>query len=160
MAVDMFIKIPGADGESDDDAHADEIRVSSFSWGASQQGSANVGRGGGAGKVNMQDFSFTHNVDKASPNLFLFCCNGKHLDEVVFIARKAGEDPLEYLKFTFTDVLVSSVQQGGSEAGDLPVETVSLNFAKVEVGYTPQKPDGTGDTEITAGFDLAKNVKV
>ena len=35
------------------------------------------GGGGGAGKVAMQDFSFTMSVNKASPKLLLACATGQ-----------------------------------------------------------------------------------
>ena len=50
MAVDMFLKISGIDGESTDHKHKDEIEVFSWSWGVSQTGSTGGG-GGGAGKA-------------------------------------------------------------------------------------------------------------
>ena len=100
MAVDMFIKIKGIDGESMDDKHKKEIDVLAWSWGASQSGSAHMGGGAGAGKVNVQDLSFTKYIDSASHALLLACCNGEHLGEAVFVVRKAGKDPLEYIKLT------------------------------------------------------------
>ena len=76
MAVDMFIKIDGIKGESKDKKHKDEIDVLAWSWGMSQSGTFHTGGGGGAGKVNVQDLSFTKWVDKASAALMLCCCNG------------------------------------------------------------------------------------
>lgn len=70
MAVDMFIKIEGIDGESQDEAHAGEIDVLSWQWGAVNKGSAALGGGLGSGKVEVQDLHFTHFIDKASPLLF------------------------------------------------------------------------------------------
>ena len=59
MAVDMFLKIAGVDGESKDKSHPMEIDVLAWSWGLSNSGSAHVGGGAGAGKVNVQDISIT-----------------------------------------------------------------------------------------------------
>jgi type VI secretion system secreted protein Hcp len=56
-------------------------------------------------------------------------------------------------------VLVTSVDTGGSGGEDRLTENVTLNFAKVEVGYTPQKPDGTGDAEISLIWNVEKNVE-
>ena len=98
MAVDMFLKIEGIKGESADKAHKDEIDVLAWSWGISQSGSAQLGPGAGAGKVSVQDLSFTKYIDASSPDLLLSCCNGKHLDEALLTVRKAGENPVEYLK--------------------------------------------------------------
>src|SRR5688500_271126 len=98
MAVDMFLKIEGGpEGESRDKAKGKEIDVLAWSWGVSNSGSAHVGGGMGAGKANVQDISLTKYIDKASPDLMLACCNGKHFTSAILTVRKAGENPLEYL---------------------------------------------------------------
>jgi type VI secretion system secreted protein Hcp len=160
MAVDMFIKIKGIDGESRDDKHKKEIDVLAWSWGLSQSGSAHVGGGAGAGKVNVQDLSFTKYTDSATHALVLACCNGEHIEEAVFVVRKAGKEPLDYIKLTLTEVIVASVSTGGSGGEDRLTENVTLNFAKFKLEYTPQKADGTGDAAKTAGWDIAENKKV
>jgi len=159
MAMDIFIKIGDLKGESVDDKHKDEVQVLAWSWGLAQSGTTHSGPGGGAGKANVQDLSFTHFIDKASPNLMLYCANGKHFTEALLTVRKAGENPLEYLKITMTDLLISSVTTGGSGGEDRLTENVSLNFAKFKVEYTPQKKDGTGDAPVTIGWDIAANKK-
>lgn len=160
MAVDMFIKIGDLKGESVDDKHKDEIDVLAWSWGMSQSGTTHLGTGAGAGKVNVQDISFTKYVDKSSPNLMQYCCNGKHFSEALLTVRKAGETPLEYLKIKLTDLMITAVSTGGSGGEDRLTENVTLNFAQFKVEYTPQKKDGTGDAAVTIGWDVAKNVKV
>ena len=160
MAVDMFIKIKGIEGESRDDKHKKEIDVLAWSWGLSQSGSAHMGGGAGAGKVNVQDLSFTKYTDSATHALVLACCNGEHIEEAVFVVRKAGKEPLDYIKLTLTEVIVASVSTGGSGGEDRLTENVTLNFAKFKLEYTPQKADGTGDAAKTAGWDIAENKKV
>jgi type VI secretion system secreted protein Hcp len=160
-AVDYFLKIDGIDGESPDAKHPNEIQIMSWSFGETQAGSHSGGGGGGAGKVVMQDFNFTMHTNKASPKLFLACANGEHIKSAKLTCRKAGKEQQEFLLWTFSDLLVSSYQTGGSEGSSvLPVDSISLNFAKVEIGYKPQKADGTLDAENKAGYDLKKNQKV
>ena len=157
-AVDYFLKIEGADGESADEKHKGEIDVLSWSWGASQSGTMQYGGGGGAGKVQMQDFTFTMRMNKATPKLVLHCASGEHIKSAVMTARKAGKQQQEYLKLTFTDILVSSYQTGGSGDGDVvPIDSISLNFAKIEFEYKAQKADGTLDGAIKTHWDLKEN---
>ncbi|MFO1434480.1 MAG: type VI secretion system tube protein Hcp [Candidatus Competibacteraceae bacterium] len=157
MAVDMFIKIGDIKGESRDDKHKDEIDVLAWSWGMSQTGTTHIGGGGGTGKVSVQDLSLTKFVDKASPNLIKFCCTGKHYDQALLTVRKAGGTPVEYLKITLKEVLVSSVSTGGSGGEDRLTENVTLNFAEFKVEYTPQKADGTAEAAIPTGYNIAEN---
>jgi type VI secretion system secreted protein Hcp len=159
MAVDMFIQIGALKGESRDSVHKEKTDVLAWSWGVSNSGSAHTGGGAGAGKVNVQDLSFTKYIDKTSTELLLASCNGKHFPDALLIVRKAGEKPVEYLKIKLTEVLISSVSTGGSGGEDRLTENVTLNFAKVAVEYTPQKADGTADKTLTMGWDIAANIK-
>jgi type VI secretion system secreted protein Hcp len=148
MAVDMFMDIDGVKGESVDKKHSKTIDVLAWSWGMAQSGTTHMGPGGGSGKVQVHDLSFTKYVDSASPQLMLFCSNGKHLKEAkLFIRRAAGEKEggLEYLKITMNEIIITSLSTGGSGGEDRFTEHVTLNFADVKVEYTPQKDDGTAD---------------
>lgn len=160
-AVDYFLKIDGIQGESQDAKHKDEIQLESWSFGETQGGTMAFGGGGGAGKVKMQDFNFIMKHNKASPKLFLACASGEHIKSALLTCRKAGKEQQEFMKVTMTDVLVSSYQTGGSGSGDvLPMDQISLNFAKIEIEYKPQKPDGTLDAPVKAGYDLKANKTV
>jgi type VI secretion system secreted protein Hcp len=153
-AVDYFIKFDGIKGESADAKHKDEIDVESWSWGETQAGRA-TGGGAGAGKVAMQDFHFVMRLNRASPSLMKACATGQHIKLATLTGRKAGKDQQDYLTFKFHDVLVSSFQTGGSEHSDVvPTDQVSLNFAKIEVEYKEQKPDGSLVPGAHFGFDL------
>jgi type VI secretion system secreted protein Hcp len=160
-AVDYFLKLKGIDGESADSKHSKEIDVESWSWGETNSGTMQYGGGGGAGKVSMQDFHFVMKMNKASSKLFLACASGEHIGEGTLTCRKAGKDQQEFLKIKLTDILVSSYQTGGSAHGDVvPMDQISLNFAKFEIEYKEQKADGSlGGTE-KAGWDVKKNQKV
>ncbi|WP_326534392.1 Hcp family type VI secretion system effector [Pseudorhodoferax sp.] len=161
MAVDMFIKIGDIKGESTDKAHAGEIDVLAWSWGMSQSGTTHMGGGGGAGKVNVQDLSFTKYVDAGSHALMEACCTGKHYDEAKLVVRKAGGTPVEYILITMKEVMVTSVSTGGSGGEDRLTENVTLNFAEVKYQYQEQDPKGAkkGGTKDFA-YDIAGNEKV
>lgn len=157
MAVDMFIKIGDIEGESTDKAHPKEIDVLAWSWGLSQSGTTHMGGGGGSGKVSVQDLSFTHYIDSASHRLITGCCDGTHYPEAKLTVRKAGKTPVEYVKITLTEVLVTSVSDGGSGGEDRLTENVTLNFSQFKYEYTPQKPDGTPDTVKETTWNIAEN---
>ena len=161
MAVDMFLKIePNCDGESNDSEHPDEIDVLAFSWGMTQSGSMHLAGGGGSGKVNVQDMSITKYLDKATTVLMQKCCSGKHFDKATLICRKAGDTPVEYMKVTMEEVLVSSVSEGGGGGEDKQTENISLNFAKVKVEYEPQDAAGAGAGASELGWDIRANVEM
>ncbi|WEX10873.1 type VI secretion system tube protein Hcp [Chelativorans sp. AA-79] len=158
MAGDMFLKLKTIDGESKDEKHQNEIDVESFSWGVSQPGTFGTGGGGGAGKANFSDFSIAKFVDKSSHRLLIACATGEHIGDGTFFIRKAGGKQEEYVKYTFTDLLVSSYQLSGS--GERPMESISLNFAKVKMEYAEQKADGSMAAFAQVEYDLKANKKV
>ena len=55
MAVDMFLKLDGVTGESKDKVHTNEIDVLVWSWGMTNNASAQIGGGAGSGKASVQD---------------------------------------------------------------------------------------------------------
>jgi type VI secretion system secreted protein Hcp len=158
MAVDMFLKIDGVEGESKDKTHLKQIDVLAWSWGLSNSGSAHVGGGAGSGKVNVQDVSITKWVDSASPKLVLACCEGSHYSQILLTVRKAaGKAPLEYVKITLSEVLIAGISTGGSGGEERLTENVTLNFGKFSMDYTPQQDDGSAGTAINAAWDVAGN---
>lgn len=157
MAVDMYLKLDGIKGESTDDKHKGEIEVLSWSWGASQTGTMHQGTGGGAGKANIQDITVTKFIDRSTPLLLQQCIKGAHIKEVLLTVRKAGDNPLEYVKIKLSPAIISSVSVGGSGGEERLTENVGINFGKVNFEYVPQKGDGSGDAPVTFGWDIASN---
>jgi type VI secretion system secreted protein Hcp len=140
MAIDMFLKVSDIIGESQDKQHYEWIEVLSFSFGASQKSAGERSTGGAASaeRVSMQDFSIVKALDKASPKLFLACCNGKHIPEVTLELCRATGDKSKYMEYKMKSVLVSSFRKGGSAQGGegLPLEEVSFNFGEIAWTYT------------------------
>jgi type VI secretion system secreted protein Hcp len=162
MAFDAFLKIKTIPGESTDDKHKDWIEIMSYSWGVTQPGSGAVSSGGSrtAERCDHQDFSIVKTLDKASPKLFLACCNGEHIDEISLELCRAGGDKQRYMEYKMNDVIVSTQRPGGSAQGgeSLPLEEVSFKYGKVEVTYTETdhktgKPKG----DVKAHWDLHVN---
>jgi type VI secretion system secreted protein Hcp len=155
-AVEYFLKLDGIPGESQDDEHKEEIEVISWCWSETSTAPVVVG-GGGARKPTMQDVGFVIPVSRASPKLFLACASGTHISQAILTCRRADGDRREFLKYTFSDVLVLSFEINGSAASDLGITNqISLNFKRIEKEYTRQKEDGTLES-VRAGWDLDRN---
>lgn len=156
-SLDFFLKIDGIQGESQDAKHKNEIELLSFSWGETNAGGPGRGTGGGASKVNMQDLAIVMPVSRASPPLFLACASGQHIKSAVLTGRKAGKEQQEFLKYTFSDLVVSAYETGASHEAAMVTDQVAFNFGRIEVEYRPQKPDGTLDAAVKAGWDVKAN---
>lgn len=160
MAVDMFIEIKGAEGETTDAKFKSKkaIDVLAWSWGLANTVNMTAGSGAGAGKAAFQDLSFTHYFDAASPFLAIFCCKGQHIDEVTLTVRKSGGEKLEYIIIKMKKVFISSISTGGSGGEDKLTENVSLAFGAVKVDYQPQNDKGGKEGAVkTFAWSVSKN---
>src|SRR4051812_38889899 len=66
MAVDIFLRLSGIDGESIASGHAKEIDILSWSWGMTNKITFVTG-GLGSGKAQAGELSFMHWVDRSTP---------------------------------------------------------------------------------------------
>jgi type VI secretion system secreted protein Hcp len=153
--VDYFLKIDGIEGEAQDKTHKNEIQLESWSFGETNAGTASSGMGMGAGKVSMGDFHFVMRSNKATPKLFLACADGEHIKKATLTCRKAGKDQQEYLKWLFSDLIISSYQTGGSASSDVvPLDQISFNFTEAQIDYKEQKADGTLGGAVTTKYNV------
>lgn len=157
MASDIFAKIGDIKGESLDSKHKEEVEVLSWSWGVNQTGTISTSGGAGAGKAAFSDFNFTHQIDKASPLLLKACATGQHIKDATITVRKAGKGQQEFLIIKMNDVLITAVSMSGAGDSSSNAEHVALQFAKVDLEYKPQKPDGSLDAGIHFKYDIKAN---
>jgi type VI secretion system secreted protein Hcp len=153
MASDIFAKLGDIKGESVDDKHKDEIEVLSFSWGVTNPGGGSTAVGVGGGRATFQDLTIVHKIDKATPSLLRACATGTHLKDATITHRKAGKGQQEYFVVKLDDIVITGVSHGGSnEIG--ASESVTLAFAKVQVDYRPQRPDGSLGPSESFRYDI------
>jgi len=162
VAVEIFIKLDGIDGESEKKAAEGWIEIFSFSNGASNPSSVAFGTGSGAGKVDISSIALQKQLDKASPKLFLNCCNGTHIKSGNLIVREAtGDDTTQiYYQYDLTEVFVDSISWGGAANGGKPSESLSLSSKSLQITYWPQDAAGKVGNKIVAGWDVSKNAKM
>lgn len=161
MALDAFLKIEGkeVEGSSVVTGHEGELQLLGFGISVHNSGSRHTSTGGGQGKGEHGDLSFQMELDKSSPLLHNGCMSGDHFDKATLIVLKAaGDEKLKYIEFKMEKVLVSSFSWSGG-GGDTIMASGSLNFAKYEFVYTPQAAEGTGEGDITQGYDIAVGEK-
>jgi type VI secretion system secreted protein Hcp len=163
MAFDAFIKIDGIDGESTDDKHKNWVEILSYNSGLSQSASATASSAGGATaeRANFHDFSFTKHLDSSSPALSLACANGTHINNIVVELCRAGTEKVKFMEYKLTNCIISSITADSGKDGDVPTESVTIDFGKISWAYTVQKREGGGAAgNKVAGWDLQKNCKL
>jgi type VI secretion system secreted protein Hcp len=154
MAAGIFIDLGnGIKGESTQIGFEDHIAASSLQWG--------VGRGIGAftsgiretSRPNFSELTFSKTVDISTNDIIVAMSKGKALATVMIsFVRDNGEDGFTYLTYELTDVFISSYSV--SSGGETPMESVSLNFAKIKSVYKKLASDHSDAGENEFEYDL------
>ena len=114
--------------------------------------STGQGTSGSLYPIEMEPFSFTRQIDLASPVLFYNCFQTKPFDSATLVRRKLtgtvqGSNKIAsvpFLRIDFSAVLLVSVDWDGSEEIK---EKCKFVCRSVKVQYRPQRQDGSpGDT--------------
>lgn len=156
MASDIFLKIDGITGESQDSKHLGEIDITAWSWSVLQEGRMMAGSGGGAPKATANDMELIHQIDRASPGLMTACFIGRRFPQAILTLRKAGGLPLDFMKITLSDVLITKVNPSGGGGGHF--EQIHLSFAKIKQEYLMQNANGGSAGTVVGSFDIKNNV--
>jgi len=155
--ADLFVQVAGEKGEATAKGFEGWIQAQSFSYGVSQSGASTRAGGGGAGKATLTDLTITKLVDRTSPVLFTAAATGKRYPTVAVHVTAGGErGQTAFYRILLSDVLVSSVQVSGS-GSDRPSESVTFNFAKIEIEYVITGEKGEKTSPIKGGFDAKQN---
>ncbi len=165
MAYDGFLKIGDLVGESSDLAHRGWIEILSFEHETKQPTGPMVSIIGGrtGARVAMGDFKVTKIIDRSTPDIQVYCCDGSHIEEVKVVLRESGGTPVEFMKWTFGHAIISCVRQvgrGNEETYARPIEEISFNFSSVRWQYTPQSGGGSAEAMVEGGWDLEQNRKL
>lgn len=156
VAVDMFLKIEGVEGEATRRGHEGWIEIQAFNWGVSSAASAVTGASRAAGAPNFDDVSVTKYVDKATPPLAQACAEGKRMAEAEIVFYRAGSTvPAGSIKLW--DVAIASALSTSEATADRPIEELSLTFGKIQWSYSEVDATGRARGTVTAGWDLTTN---
>ncbi len=151
-----YMNVLGIPGESQDVNHPDWIDILAFNHNISV---ASLGSGGSSRRSRgprHDDIAVVKEIDKASPKLALYCCNGTHIQEVNIELCRA-EDGQKYMAYKLTDVVVSSVAPSYSHrAGGefIHIEEVTFRYGKIEWTYTEYDDTGASMGNVEAWWDV------
>jgi type VI secretion system secreted protein Hcp len=157
MAVDLFLKITGIQGDSTDAKHHGEIVVDSFSWGESAGATVS---GGGTPVTTPGEMFFTGAPSAAGPELFLACARRTLLPGAILTVRAAGPRPVEILLIFFGALTISSYHVSASRGSAGPAEQFSIAPTRMKLEFNPQGPGGPTGLPVIAGWDFLKHVQI
>ena len=157
MQVSIFLMLEGIQGESTDDGHKDEIKLSSCSFSAFNSSSYNnASKTVSKGQANMGDIAFSKEVDKTSVALFKACASGKVIPKgVISFQSNVGDDKkIDFLKYELENVVLNNYN---FSAADMADESGSLTYAKIRQIYDQRDEKGTSKGKVEGFFDVLLN---
>ena len=156
MAIgDMFLKVETArmgviKGEASDLKHPGEINILSWSWAMSARTA--LGAAGPTGKATLDELRIVKKIDSASTALMASLRANELVKKATLTVRKAGSEPLEYVKITLQDARITHV--GLDTENTEVVERVNFAFQRITVDYVPQGQEGAGRGGMSFEADL------
>ena len=124
----IYLEIKGVAGDVTDRRYENQIAVLSYDL---------VPAPGGGGSMSL-----IKPVDSSSPTLMLLAATGEAVRRAILRVVESTDGKKDAkLTIAMRDVLISSVHVSGNSTGG-PVESVSMNFAKMEEKYQSQDKKG------------------
>src|SRR5664279_5078007 len=150
--VDMFLKLDGVQGESQDPDHKNEIQIEGFRLNCMSPRDSFTGQATGIRR--WSHLTIRAKVDMSTPLLFQKIATNAPIPKAVLACRKAGGGAVTYFMVTLTNVAVAKVQAGDRE-NVAPQCEFDLAFGTIEIRGQPQTSLGTSGGNISMQDDLA-----
>ncbi len=151
---DVKITLTGVTGESQRRGHENDIDVIKWNWGASTLRSHSKERV----SLQVKDFTFTKMIDVTTPLLFTLMQQNKVVNEVnISIYKAGGAAAVCFYKLMFKEVLVTNIDAGEIDDNGHFIETITVNFAEVQMEGTSQGGKGLKDRTTTFQFRISEN---
>lgn len=157
MAVSVFMKLDGIEGESTDEGHKNEIKLNSCSFSAHNSSAYNnASKTVSKGQAMMADIAFTKEADKTSVALFKACASGKVIPKAtISFQTNVGDDKkIDFLVYELENVVVNNYNFSAAHDAD---ESGSLTYAKIRQVYDQRDEKGTSKGKVEGYFDVLLN---
>ena len=156
----IYLKYDGIDGDATHEDHKKWLTVESLQWGVGRAIATPVGsaKNREASEPSVAEVTIAKAMDASSVYLFQEACTGQAGKKVEIHLVSTGSPGATYLEYVLTDSLVSGYSV--SSGGDRPMESVSINFTKVEMKYIPLEANNEAGSPITKGYDLVSTKHV
>ena len=155
----IYLQVEGIEGDVTAEGHEGWIECESLDWGVQRAIHTPTGRAEGreSAAPSVSEITINKLVDKASPNLFADACVGRERGVKIDFVR-IGEAMQTYLEYELSNSLISGYSV--SADGERPTESVSFNFTRIEMKYTPYDAAHRAQSPIVAGYDISLGTRV
>jgi type VI secretion system secreted protein Hcp len=158
--MSIYMQLKDIQGDATQAGFKDWIRLESFQFGVGRgittQTGAALNRD--AHEPSVSEITVTKLIDKASGPLLQNVCTEKKGQDCKIAFVSQGDPGEKYLEYSLTNTLISGLSVHGN-GNERPIESVSLNFTKVEIEVKPLGTDNTAEGPFKFGYDIAQAKK-
>ena len=156
----IYLEIEGIEGNVTAAGHENWIDLNSIQWGVGRAISSSVGTSADreASKPSISEISVTKQMDASSPMIFTEACVGKSKTVTIHLCTTGTEEIETYMEYELEDCMVSGYSV--SSGGERPSESISFSFTKMTMKFIPYGKDGSPESPIPAGYDMATGTTV
>ncbi|MFV0334221.1 MAG: Hcp family type VI secretion system effector [Tropicimonas sp.] len=151
----IYLQLDGIPGDATHETHKAWMDVESLHWNVSRNMNTAAGSTANreASEPTVSEVVLTKVSDSSSTKLFAEACTGRTGKLTTIHLVTTGNPGDTYIEYKLTNTLVSNYSVDTS--GDRPVETIRLNFTKMEVKYIPHDDQHNAKSPMIASYDLS-----
>jgi len=139
-ALNAFMQIGEATGESKQEPYVGWIELQSWDWEVEAETSWTKGGGAAVGKPSPGKMNWEHVWDRSSNTILTFICTGKSFGEVKLEMCKAtgtAQGRQKFFTVLMTEAFITKVTQSATDEGNV-AQKVEMVFKTIEIEYWQQ----------------------
>ncbi|MEM7526984.1 MAG: type VI secretion system tube protein Hcp [Pseudomonadota bacterium] len=151
----IYMEIEGIKGDATHETHKNWMDIESLHWNVSRNMNTSAGSSANreASEPTVSEVVLTKVTDSSSTKLFAEACAGRTGKLTTIHLVTTGNPGDTYVEYKLTNTLVANYSV--DTTGDRPVETIRLNFTKMEVKYIPHDENHAPLSPMIASYDLS-----
>jgi len=151
----IYMNFDGITGDVTETKHSTWIELGSCQWGIGRGISSSVGSSAERESTapSISEITVTKENDVASGKLMQEALSGHGKTVKIDFTRTYKDSQEIYLTIELTNTIISGYSH--SSSGERPIETISLNFTKIQYTTNQMKPDGTQGDPDHVIYDLS-----
>jgi len=162
----IYMQYDGIDGDVTATGHEKWIELTSLQWHVGRSINMPIGsdKDRESSAPSVGELVITKESDCASTKLLSSALEGEGKTVKIDVVKTDAGKLEPYMQYTLEDTLISSysvsaARHSSNGSGERPMESISLNFTKVEFKFTGMSDVNATGSPDTVGYDLGKGQK-
>lgn len=155
----IYFKMDGIQGDATQEQHVKWMDIQTMHWNVSRNVNTLAGAANNreASEPAISEVTLTKVSDSSTTKLFQAACTGNTGVTAIIDMVSTSNPGNTYIQYTLTNAIIASYTVGSS--GDRPTESITLNFTKMELTYTPLDEKNQPTSAMRASYDVATATK-